>query len=191
MAVTFMGIKCRLCKGEVNGNLAFCDHCGYPLPVFDPSAKKIIFFSGLTLFLAMMALCSVWGLGKLRASNSQPALGVSAVSGKQSYKEIPVATRCSADSLYISYRGNRTAADGGNKGKMIQVSGSISGTGSDALNGPYIVLGGHGLRDGVQCFFAEGESLRLTDTNTGTILTVKGRVVGKGTCVVLQDCRLP
>jgi hypothetical protein len=139
----------------------------------------------------MMALCSVWGLGKLRASNSQPAPVDSALSGKQSYKEIPVATRCSADSLYISYRGNRTAADGSYKGKMIQVSGSVSETGTDALNGPYIVLGGRGLRDGVQCFFAEGEGSRLTDANVGTILTVKGRVVGKGTSVVLQDCRLP
>jgi hypothetical protein len=159
-----------------------CHHCGYVFPItYAPIAKKFAIMSGISILLAVGAFYGVSSLGKLRASNPQPAPDVNA--GK------PITL--SAESLYNAYHFNQSAADTNYKGRTIQVVGAVSETGGDDLTGRYLVVGGHGLSDGVQCFFAASEGSRLTNATVGTILTVKGRVDGQAKSVVLRDCRLP
>ena len=92
-----------------------------------------------------------------------------------------------ADQLFSEYKANEVAADDKYKGKVVLVSGSIRQNGK-FRGTPYIVIGGHGFLDGVQCMF--GASAGVASLSRDSQVTVKGEVSGKKGNVLLHDCTL-
>ena len=83
-----------------------------------------------------------------------------------------------AEALYSAYDDNEVAADAKYKGKIVVVSGVIQDIGKDLADDPYVVIGGEGLLDGVQCTFADSKSEQLAGLSKGQNATIKGKVVG-------------
>lgn len=85
----------------------------------------------------------------------------------------------SANQLYREYERNEVAADEKYKGAVIIVSGTIQDIGKDILDEAYIVIGGTGFLDGVQCSFTESQLSSIAGLSKGQQVTVKGEVSGK------------
>jgi hypothetical protein len=92
-----------------------------------------------------------------------------------------------ADQLLVEYKANEVAADNKYKGKVVLISGPIRMIGK-LMGMAYIVIGGHGFLDGVQCMF--GESAGVASLSKGSQVTVKGEVGGKKGNVLLRNCTL-
>ncbi|MCK5861383.1 MAG: hypothetical protein KAH38_02790 [Candidatus Hydrogenedentes bacterium] len=85
----------------------------------------------------------------------------------------------SADQLYSEYDSNEVAADAKYKGKVVIVSGTIQDIGKDIMDQAYIVIGGQGFLDGVQCTFTKGQQSSVARLSKGQQVIVKGEVTGK------------
>jgi tRNA_anti-like len=95
-----------------------------------------------------------------------------------------------ANKLYSEYDRNEVAADEKYKGKIIIVSGAIHDIGKDVMNNAYIVIGGKGFLDGVQCTFTKGEQSSVARLSKGQQVTVKGEVGGKMGNVLVNKASL-
>lgn len=96
----------------------------------------------------------------------------------------------SANQLYSEYNANEVAADSKYKGKIIIVSGTIQDIGKDIMDNAYIVIGGKGFLDGVQCTFTKGEQSSVARLSKGQQVTVKGEVAGKMGNVLVNKASL-
>ncbi len=96
----------------------------------------------------------------------------------------------SANQLYREYDSNEVAADAKYKGKVVVVSGSIQDIGKDIMDEAYIVIGGGGFLDGVQCTFTKGEQSSISRLSKGQQVRVKGEVAGKMGNVLVNKCSL-
>jgi len=96
----------------------------------------------------------------------------------------------SANQLYRDYKANEVAADAKYKDRIVVVSGTIDSIGKDIMNQAYIVIGGEGFLDGVQCMFTKGEESSIAQLSKGQHVTVKGKVSGKMGNVLLNKCTL-
>ena len=77
------------------------------------------------------------------------------------------------------------------KGKVIIVDGTIKIIGKDITDQAYLVVGGTGFLDGVQCVFTTGEETSFNGLATGQDILVKGEVSGKTmNTVMLLKCRI-
>jgi tRNA_anti-like len=85
----------------------------------------------------------------------------------------------SANELYNEYKANEVAADAKFKGKVVVVSGTIDSIGKDLMDQAYVVIGGKGFLDGVQCTFTKGEESSVARLSKGQHVTIKGEVAGK------------
>lgn len=95
-----------------------------------------------------------------------------------------------ADQLYGEYSANEVAADMKYRGQVIEVSGPIQDIGKDILDNAYIVIGGEGFLDGVQCTFLSNQQLSVAKLSKGQHVTVKGEVAGKMGNVLVNKCIL-
>jgi hypothetical protein len=96
----------------------------------------------------------------------------------------------SANQLYREYDSNEVAADAKYKGKVVIVSGTIQDIGKDIMDDAYIVIGGGGFLDGVQCTFTKGEQSSVARLSKGQQVTVKGEVAGKMGNVLINKASL-
>lgn len=96
----------------------------------------------------------------------------------------------SANQLYVEYESNEVAADMKYEGKVVIVSGTIQNIGKDIMDDAYIVIGGKGSLDGVQCVFTKGEQSSVARLSKGQRVTVKGEVSGKMGNVLVRKCKL-
>jgi hypothetical protein len=96
----------------------------------------------------------------------------------------------SADQLYSEYNSNEVAADMKYKGKIVIVSGTIQDIGKDIMDNAYIVIGGSGFLDGVQCTFTKSEQSSIARLSKGQHVTVKGAVSGKMGNVLISKASL-
>jgi len=85
----------------------------------------------------------------------------------------------SASQLFSEYKNNEVAADAKYKGKVVIVSGTIQNIGKDIMDDAYIVIGGGGFLDGVQCTFTKGQQSSVARLSKGQQVRVKGEVRGK------------
>ena len=92
-----------------------------------------------------------------------------------------------ADQLLFEYKANEGAADEKYKGKVVLISGPIRQNGK-FMGTAYIVIGGHGFLDGVQCMF--DKSVAVASLSKDSQVTVKGEVSGKKGNVLLSNCTL-
>lgn len=96
----------------------------------------------------------------------------------------------SANQLYNEYNSNEVAADSKYKGKVVIVTGTIQDIGKDFMDDAYIVIGGDGFLDGVQCTFTKGEQSSVARLSKGQSVRVKGEVAGKMGNVLVNKCSL-
>lgn len=122
--------------------------------------KNIASLAGLAAFCAM-------AIGSTETEESAKAVA----------SQEPAYT-LTANALYSAYDDNEVAADAKYKGKVVVVSGVIQDIGKDLADDPYVVIGGEGVLDGVQCTFADSKSEELASLSKGQKATVKGKVVG-------------
>jgi hypothetical protein len=107
---------------------------------------------------------------------------------RQAGTEAPFIT--TAEELYGAYVANQVAADSKYRSHSVIVSGIIRSIGKDITNQAYIVIGGRGFLDGVQCSFSASEEAAIATLSQGQNVAVKGRVAGKMGNVLLQACTL-
>jgi hypothetical protein len=96
----------------------------------------------------------------------------------------------SAIDLLAEYDANEVAADVKYKDHVVIVSGEIVNIGMDVLDQAYIVIGGTGFLDGVQCLFTEAQKSTVASLRKGQRVRVKGEVSGKMGNVILGKCTL-
>ncbi len=97
----------------------------------------------------------------------------------------------SVDALARAYNANEIAADEKYKGKAVIITGKIQSIGKDILGSPFVVVGGSGMLDGVQCMFAKSATSSLASLSKGRTVTISGTVSGKMlTWVMMSDCQL-
>lgn len=128
--------------------------------------------------VALLALC-VFALGSIDAGPTEQAV-----------LEQDPSLRISANELYGEYDRNEVAADTKYEGKVIAVTGVIQDIGKDVLDDVYIVIGGAGFLDGVQCTFMDSQASVVGDLSKGQSVTVKGVVDGKLGNVLINKCSL-
>ena len=100
------------------------------------------------------------------------------------------AYKVTASTLFAEYKANEVAADTKYKGKVVIVSGVIQDIGKDVMDEAYIVIGGQGFLDGVQCTFTESQNASVARLAKGQSVTVKGEVSGKMGNVLVSKCSL-
>jgi hypothetical protein len=207
-------IKCTECSADVSDKAASCPTCGNPLQITSHRRKEIVtqqqkaspivVFGGLFL-LAAFAFAIFGGLWMLNNSHSPtsppPALQPASVSPTPSVSASPISAvqqhviannspveQLSADFLYNQYKNNEVSADATYKDKVVILTGDIKEIGKDISDTPYIVIGGQGFLDGVQCMFPKVTDSPVANASKGQTVTVKGRVAGKMGNVLLRDC---
>jgi len=121
----------------------------------------------------------------LAACENQQAIQRSRVSGK------PAAYCVTAQQLVDEYNANRAVADRKYKGRVLQVSGTVTTISEDVMNHVFITLctDKSGL-DCVQCYFADSERARIADLRRRQPVQVKGLCDGKRMDVSLNGCEL-
>ena len=100
--------------------------------------------------------------------------------------------KITAKELLRAYYANRKAAEGGYKGKILQVTGVVGSMGKNVVGTRFVKLAGDYIEAWrVQCIFDEENESQLTG------LTIGQRVIVQGTCgdylppdVTLKDCVL-
>ena len=85
----------------------------------------------------------------------------------------------SADTLYQAYDRNSVAADAKYEDKIVKVSGTIQSIGKDITDTAYLVIGGRGFLDGVQCMLPRGQEALVARVSKGQYVTLKGKVSGQ------------
>jgi len=85
----------------------------------------------------------------------------------------------SANALFNEYDKNSVAADAKYEGKIVKVSGTIQSIGKDIIDTAYLVIGGSGFLDGVQCMLPRGQEGLVASVSKGQYVTLKGKVSGQ------------
>ena len=93
----------------------------------------------------------------------------------------------SADDLYSAYEANEIAADARFKGESVIINGKIQNIGKDVFGSPYVIIGGTGLMDGVQCLFPKSSAASLASLSKGALVTISGKVSSKMGNVIVRD----
>lgn len=95
-----------------------------------------------------------------------------------------------ADDLDGAYKENEVAADMKYKGRVVVVMGEVESIGKDIMDQAYIVIGGKGFLDGIQCAFPTAEGSAVAQLFNGQFVSVKCNVSGKMGNVQGRECRL-
>jgi len=95
-----------------------------------------------------------------------------------------------AAELSADYKANQVAADTKYKGKIIQVTGTISNIGKDILDTPYVSLNTGDIITGVQCMFDKSDQSQLATLAKDTRITLQGKVKGELMNVLLDNCSI-
>ena len=85
----------------------------------------------------------------------------------------------SANKLFKEYDKNSVAADAKYEDKIVVVSGTIQSIGKDIMDTAYLVIGGTGFLDGVQCMLPTGQEGLVARVSKGQYVTLKGKVSGQ------------
>ena len=84
-----------------------------------------------------------------------------------------------ADHLYSAYDQNQVSAEREYKGKVGIISGQIQDIGREITGKAYVILGGNGLFNGVQCTFPESQDSAIATLSKGQYIKVKAEITGK------------
>ena len=119
-------------------------------------------------------------------------LGAGSVDTDQGAKNVadaPTDYVISANDLFAAYENNSVAADAKYEEKIVKVSGYIQSIGKDISDTAYLVIGGKGFLDGVQCMLPEGQESLVGSVSKGQFVTLKGKVSGQVVGnVIVRNC---
>lgn len=115
---------------------------------------------------------------------------VSTPAKKDTSKQLPDFIEVTANNLYSEYEANEVAADRKYKGNTIIVSGEIQKIAKEILGKPYVILGGEGFLDGVQCVFDRNQEGAVAKLSKGQSINIRGKVSGKLGNVLLDNCEI-
>jgi len=104
--------------------------------------------------------------------------------------EVTPAYEVTAIQLMDEYSENEIAADLKYKGKVIVVSGKVTGRAKDLLSQIYIALYAGGMLFSVQCFFSDKDASEVAEVQMGSVVKIRGKVDGKFGNVILNGCRI-
>jgi len=102
--------------------------------------------------------------------------------------ETPVDIKVTASQLYAAYRANEIDADNKYKGKILEVSGTVSTIGKDILDSPYVALKTDDIIGVVQCMLENSEKSKAAGLQKGQRIVVQGKNSGLLMNVILRDC---
>ena len=132
-------------------------------------------------FLALVLMVSLASFACQTQSDEEIAEGL---------RDIPSAFQVTSVQLFSEYQDNQGKADKKYKGQVITITGAITEIDVDVFGNPFVVLAGGEFR-GVRCFFSVQEVPGLASLLVGQTVTVKGRVEGKVTNVIVRGCVFP
>lgn len=95
-----------------------------------------------------------------------------------------------AEQLYAEYDANEIAADSKYKGKTITIRGRLRDIGVDISGNPYLIVGGSGGFEGVQCSFDSRDKSSLANLKKGHAVTVRGIIHGKMIILSMEQSTL-
>lgn len=101
------------------------------------------------------------------------------------------AIKVTAAQMYADYKENEIAGDAKYKGKLIEVTGTVTSISKDILNTPYIALKTeeYGIFQ-VQCMFSKSDEAQLAIIAKGSRITLRGTVTGKLGNIIVNDCSI-
>ena len=140
------------------------------------------------IILVVWVFAAIWvaASGKFSSNSESDSTPTAAVKSET----IPEALQIDANELFQAYAANEVAADQRFKGKLLQVWGVVRAVQKDLLNNPFVVIGGTGALDGVQCSFPDSAEGALAQLRIGEMIKVEGIVSGKFGNVQVKKCRL-
>lgn len=95
----------------------------------------------------------------------------------------------SASQLYSDYKQNELAADEKYKGKMIEVSGTVS-TIEEMFGQKFVTLNTGDIIGKIQCFLDDSEGSKAASLTVGQQITLKGEGDGMSLNVALRNCKI-
>lgn len=160
-----------------------------------PKKKTFWYTMGLNSYLVVMAAFTAWFIVDTYRSWQPITGGGESTVGKLLKVTVPPprstpSYAVTAEDLFSEYKDNEIAADNKYKKKIVSVSGVIQHIGKDIMNEAYIVIGGRGFLDGVQCFFPRSAETELGSLSVGRRVTIKGEVGGKMGNVLIRNCTI-
>ena len=105
-------------------------------------------------------------------------VGCSSESGTADVSSDEVAYTVRANKMTAEFKANEVKADEKYKGKVVIVNGKVTDMGKDITDEPYIIVGGTGMLDGVQCMFAGSGVDAISKLSKGDSVSVKGKYDG-------------
>ncbi len=126
------------------------------------------------------------------SSGSGSSTNVAQTSGSSEPAVSEPAVKVTAVKLASDYEANEVSADATYKGKILEVTGTISNIGKDILDTPYVALsdGTQYSITSVQCMFDKSDQGQLTSLAKNTKITLQGRGNGKLGNILLNDCMI-
>lgn len=123
------------------------------------------------------------------SGSSNPA-STSSVVQEQAVSEPAVAV--TASKLASDYEANEVSADAKYKGKILEVTGTISNIGKDILDTPYVALsdGKQYSITSIQCMFDKSDQGQLAALSKDAKITLSGRGDGKLGNILLRECSI-
>ena len=91
-----------------------------------------------------------------------------------------------------AYADSATPADDHYKGRLVELTGTIAGTGTDPTGRRYITFAPDPAAGRVQCFFARDKAAKASALRQGQSVTIRGRCEGTSGyhTVVVRDCEV-
>lgn len=180
-------VKCKECGTEVSTKATACPKCGAPAPAGGVDAFIQAFDKMRFGTFLILSIFGIWAWNTLFPNEPSKASQMQYTRSPDLGTPHYVLT---ADQLYGDYSANEVAADAKYKGKIVSVHGVVQQIGKDILDDAYIVIGGRGLLDGVQCTFTKDNQFSVAYLNKGQTVTVKGEARGKMGNVTVNKCAL-
>jgi hypothetical protein len=150
--------------------------------------KFKISLSGFLKFILIIVLFGI-GVGMVASgSNTEAPVPAEVATNSQAPEQAIAVT---ATKLMADYEANEVAADATYKGKLVEVTGTISDISKDLFDNPYIALGaGANTFFTVQCMFEKSDQAQLASLAKDTKITLQGRVSSKLGNVIVQECSI-
>jgi len=158
---------------------------------FVRSIKKGCLYSFILVGITFGMILIISMLPSQPSQQRKPSQSHQQQSGTPARKQSQSSTyTLTADQLYSEFDANEVAAEAKYKKQIVTVSGVIQDIGTEILGRAYVIIGGRGFLDGVQCVFPDSEKPRIAVLSKGQHITIRGTVTGKMGNIIITDASL-
>ena len=178
--------ECRECKKEVSTEAKVCPSCG----VKNPTKKKsrtLGILLGLGIFIAVIAMLGEKGKSTTAQETTQSAAATQSSSQPKAAPE--TAIEVTSRTIAKEYEQNEARADQQYKGKLLLVTGTVSGITKDFTDNTVVQLPGVNQFLQVQATLEKSQEQKAINLNKGQPVTLECRGAGEvATMPMLHDC---